>query len=52
METDKDFRTANYIVNMVKAVNKDLNYALSIVVWYSMNTDSDKKIAEYIKQIW
>ena len=44
--------TALYIVRMCKTNDKDLNYALSIVCWYSMTKEDDKKIEDHINNIW
>ncbi len=43
---------AEYIVSIVKSVNKSLEYALDIVVWYSMTDKEDELIREQIKNIW
>jgi hypothetical protein len=43
---------AEYIVSIVKSVNKSLEYALDIVVWYSMTDKEDEQIREQIKLIW
>jgi pyrroloquinoline quinone (PQQ) biosynthesis protein C len=41
---------ANYITNLVKSVDKDINYALSIVCWYTMTDREQKEVEEIIKQ--
>jgi hypothetical protein len=43
---------ALYIVRMCKTNDRDLNYALDIVCWYSMTEEYDKKIENHINNIW
>jgi hypothetical protein len=43
---------AQYIINMVKSVHKDKNYAISIISWYSYSDKEDKQIEEYINKNW
>jgi hypothetical protein len=43
---------AKYIVNNVKSVGKGLNYALSVVCWYSMTEKEDKILSELIKELF
>jgi hypothetical protein len=43
---------ANYIVKMIKSVNKSLNYAIETAVWYSMTNEEQFKIEQEIKQLW
>ncbi len=45
-------KIALYIVRMCKTNNKDLNYALDIVSWYSMTEEQDKKIQNHISKLW
>jgi len=45
MKSNSPTITANYITAMVKSIGKDLNYALSIVVWYT-NTDEEQNLVE------
>ena len=40
-------KKAAYIIDLVKSVNKDIDYAISIVVWYT-NTDSEQREVEYL----
>ena len=41
---------ANYIINLVKSVNKTLDYALSIVCWYTMTDREQQEVENLIKQ--
>ena len=43
---------ANYIINMVKSVGKNLDYALDIVSWYTNNDREDKEVSDIIKANW
>lgn len=52
MTTFTSFQKANYIVKMVKSVNKNLEYALDIIVWYSDNDKQDIEIQNEIKKLW
>ena len=51
-EQNKSLLIANYIVNMVKSVNKSLDYALSISCWYTMTDEQNKEVDEFIKENW
>ena len=48
----KSQQIANYIMNLSKSVGKDLNYALSIVEWYSETHKQDEEIKLILNQIW
>lgn len=48
----KSQQIANYIMNLSKSVGKDLNYALSIVEWYSATDKQDKEVKLILNQIW
>ena len=39
-------------MNLSKSVGKDLNYALSIVEWYSATDKQDKEVKLILNQIW
>jgi hypothetical protein len=52
METLKINQTAEYIVMVVKSVNKSLNYALDIVAWYTMTDKEEEAVKEQIQKIW
>jgi hypothetical protein len=43
---------ANYIVQMIKSVNKSLEYAIETAAWYSMTDKEQLQIENQIKQIW
>jgi hypothetical protein len=43
---------ADYIIMTCKSVNKDLNYAIDIIEWYSNSRSEDKEIAKYIFENW
>jgi hypothetical protein len=45
-------KKATYIVNLVKSVNKSLDYALDIVSWYTMTDKEEQEVKEAIKAIW
>lgn len=45
-------RKATYIISVVKSAGKSLDYALSIVCWYSMTDKEDIEISEAIKSNW
>jgi hypothetical protein len=50
---DKRVETiAQYIINIVKSVYKDKNYAISIIPWYSYSDEEDEQIEEYINKNW
>jgi hypothetical protein len=50
--TQIQIKKARYIVNLVKSVNKDMDYALSIVCWYSMTDNEDLILSNLIKEIF
>ena len=43
---------ANYIVNMIKSVNKSLEYAVETAAWYSMTNQEQFEIESEIKKLW
>jgi len=43
---------AQHIKSTVKSANKDLNYALSIVEWYSSTDSQDKEVKMILTKIW
>lgn len=43
---------ANYIVNMIKSVNKSLEYAVDTAAWYSMTNSEQSQIENEIKKLW
>lgn len=43
---------ANYIVSMIKSVNKSLEYAIETAVWYSMTDKEQSQIESEIKKLW
>lgn len=43
---------ANYITKLVKSVGKNLDYALSIVVWYTMTDKEQKEVEQLIQDNW
>lgn len=47
-----NFQIADYIVRMVKSVNKDIAYAIEIVEWYSDRKENDVMIKKYIQELW
>ena len=52
MENHIITQKANYIVSMIKSVNKSLEYAVETAVWYSMTDKEQLQIENQIKQIW
>lgn len=52
MTTFTSFQKANYIVKMIKSVNKSLEYALETAIWYSMTNKEDIEIQNEIKKLW
>lgn len=52
MTTAQQEKTANYIIGMVKSVGKSLDYAISIIVWYSMTDQDDKAVETLIRKKW
>jgi hypothetical protein len=50
--TQTQIKKARYIVNIVKSVNKDMDYALSIVCWYTMTDKEENIISNLIKEIF
>lgn len=48
--TKANERIAKYIIMMVKSLNKNKEYALDIVVWYSWTDKQTMEIEQYIKQ--
>ena len=37
---------AKYIINIVKSVGKDIDYALDIVAWYTMTDDEEEQVKQ------
>ena len=50
--TQTQIKKARYIANLVKSVNKDMDYALSIVCWYTMTDKEENIISDLIKEIF
>jgi uncharacterized protein Yka (UPF0111/DUF47 family) len=46
------FEKANYIVNMIKSVNKTLDYAIDTAAWYAMTDKEQTQIQNEIKKLW
>ena len=43
---------AKYIINIVKSVGKDIDYALDIVAWYTMTDDEEEQVKQSIINNW
>jgi hypothetical protein len=41
-------KLGRYIINIVKSVGKDKDYAINIVEWYTQTEKQDKEVKEYI----
>lgn len=46
------FDKANYIVKMIKSVNKTIDYAIDTAAWYSMTDKEQIQIENEIKKLW
>lgn len=47
---DKCNNIANYIIGIVKSVNKTKDYAISIVEWYTNNNKEDNEVKRLINE--
>lgn len=48
-----DFDTlAIYIVHVAKKRQQGINYAIDMVVWYTMTEAQDNEVIDRIKKIW
>lgn len=52
MTTYTTTQKANYIVSMIKSVNKSLEYAVETAAWYSMTDREQSEIENEIKKLW
>lgn len=52
MENSTITQKANYIVSMIKSVNKSIEYAIETAAWYSMTDKEQMQIENQIKEIW
>ena len=43
---------AKYIINIVKSVGKDIDYALDIVAWYTMTDGEEEQVKQSIINNW
>ena len=48
----KTEKLADYIVRLYKSLNKSLEDAIEVVVWYTMTDTEQEEVEEKIKQIW
>lgn len=45
-------KKASYIIKLTKSVNKSLEYALSIVCWYTMTDREQAEVEALVKSNW
>lgn len=43
---------AQYVVGLVKSVNKPLEYALDITAWYCETSNQESEVKNAIKHLW